>query len=80
MEVYESVGLTAFAFDEAIMASIFIDGYQGMYLFANEKIERICKKVNRSNKDFLTSLLFSGKIPIDRYPLFLKLFSKINRI
>jgi len=62
MKIYETVGLSDFAFDEAIMAAIFVDGYQGMYLFANEEIEKLAKG-KPFGKEFLTKLLLIGKIP-----------------
>lgn len=67
MEIYENVGLENFAFDEAIMASIFIDGYQGVYLFANQEIEKLQKQNNLNDKDLLTLLLYLGKIPISSF-------------
>lgn len=79
MKVYEGVGLNGFAFDEAIMASIFIDGYQGMYLFANQKIEDLQKKLALSDKDLLNILLYMGKIPIDKLGEFKKDFN-LDRI
>lgn len=75
MQVYEAVGLEDFAFDEAIMASIFIDGYQGMYLFANMKIEKLKKNSHLNDKDLLTFLLFMGKIPVDKFIEFKNSFS-----
>lgn len=82
MRVYEKVGLQNFAFDEAIMSSIFLDGYQGMYLFANQKIEELQKKLALSNKDLLTLLLYMGKIPVDKLEQFKKEFTlnKFNSI
>lgn len=74
MQVYKSVGLEDFAFDEAIMAAIFIDGYQGMYLFANQKIEKLQRKSNLSNKGLLTRLLYMGKVPINKFQEFQQLF------
>lgn len=67
MKVYEAVGLSSFAFEEALMASIFIDGYQGMYLFANEEIEKIG---DINDIQFITKLLFMGKIPIQNFSKF----------
>lgn len=74
MKVYEAVGLSNFAFDEAIMASIFVDGYQGMYLFANEEIEKLG---NTKSFQFLSKLLFMGKIPIKKFFEFSKIKEKI---
>lgn len=70
MSVYEQVGLGPFAFDEAIMAPIFVDGYQGMYLFANRAIEEKREKLKLKEKDFLTLLLLMGKIPLSKFDEF----------
>lgn len=67
MEVYENVGLGNFAFDEAVMASIFIDGYQGMYLFANQEIDKLQRQNNLSDRDVLSLLLYIGKVPISKF-------------
>lgn len=67
MKVYEAVGLFDFAFDEAIMASIFVDGYQGMYLFANQEIKRLQYESSLNDNEMLTLLLYMGKIPIDNF-------------
>lgn len=79
MKIYEAVGLADFAFDEAIMASIFVDGYQGMYLFANQEIERLQQEASVSDNELLTLLLYMGKIPIHRFEQFRKAFS-IDRL
>ena len=79
MRIYEAVGLKNFAFDEAVMASIFVDGYQGMYLFANQKIENLQKEFNLSNQDLLILLLYMGKIPIDKFREFRQKFN-INQL
>ena len=78
MKIYQSVGLGDFAFDEAIMTSIFIDGYQGMYLFANEEIERLKDRVKITNNEFLTLLLFLGKIPVNKFSKFSKYWKMID--
>lgn len=75
MQVYEAVGLEDFAFDEAIMASIFVDGYQGMYIFANQEIEKIQHKNKLTNEKLLTLLLYMGKIPLKDFNLFKQRFS-----
>lgn len=73
MRVYEAVGLQDFAFDEAIMASIFIDGYQGMYLFANQEVEKLQRENRLSNKALLKQLLYMGKIPMSKFKEFKQL-------
>ncbi len=74
MQIYKKAGLTDFAFDEAIMASIFVDGYQGMYLFANRQIERLQRENSLTDNEMLIFLLYMGKIPIDRFSEFRHLF------
>lgn len=78
MKIYETVGLGDFAFDEAVMASIFIDGYQGMYLFANQELERLQEENNLSDQHFLTLLLYMGKVPIKRFKDFTRAFDLMN--
>lgn len=75
MQVYEAVGLEDFAFDEAIMASIFVDGYQGVYIFANQEIEKIQKENKLSDKELLIFLLYMGKIPVKNFNRFKQKFS-----
>lgn len=74
MKIYQAVGLDDFAFDEAVMASIFVDGYQGMYIFANQEIEAIQKKERLTDKELLTLLLYMGKIPIKNFSRFKQSF------
>lgn len=65
--IFDSLGLGDFSFDEAIMASIFIEGYQGMYYFANNKIDDIEEESHLSENEFLTKLLLLGKIPVEKF-------------
>lgn len=62
-DMFKKVGLEEYAFDEAVMASIFISGMQGMYYFANKEFEKIEKELNLPDEEFISRMLFTGKIP-----------------
>ncbi len=64
IDVFNRAGMNSLAFEEALMASLFIDGFQSQYYFADKEMDLLRKDLKLDEVGFLSLLLVSGKVPI----------------
>ncbi len=76
IQLFSKIGMNSLAFEESLMSSLFIDGFQGQYFFADKLADIIQRNLGLSEKQFMIMLLLSGKIPLKNVPQFVREMKK----